>query len=86
MSKKSCGREYVSWPRKCQHFNEDIMDKNEFKTMRLNCGLTQMELAAKLGISFGTLNRWERGHFEINHHAAQIFRQNAKAWTVRGKK
>ena len=67
-------------------FLEVTMDKNEFKTMRLNCGLTQTELAAKLGISFGTLNRWERGHFEINQHAATIFRQNAKAWTIMGKK
>ena len=56
------------------------MDKNEFKTMRLNCGLTQMELAAKLGISFGTLNRWENGRFLINKHTAEIFRQNAGKW------
>lgn len=63
------------------------MDKNEFKTMRLNCGLTQGELAEKLGISsYVTISRWERGLFEINRHTAEIFRQNAKAWTIRGKK
>lgn len=59
------------------------MDKNEFKTMRINCGLTQMELADLMGVSFATLNRWENGRFLINKHAAEIFRQNSKRW---GKK
>jgi len=31
--------------------------------LRRQRGLTQEALAAELGVSFATVNRWERGHF-----------------------
>jgi len=37
---------------------------NHIRKMRREFGLTQVEMAKKLGISFATMNRWERGHFE----------------------
>ena len=36
----------------------------EIKTYRERELMTQEELAAKLGVSFATVNRWERGHHE----------------------
>ena len=38
------------------------MTKDKIQAMRKRLGLTQMQLAAKLGVSFVTVNRWERGH------------------------
>lgn len=32
------------------------------KTVRYKLGLSQEKLAAKLGVSFSTINRWEKGH------------------------
>ena len=34
------------------------------KDIRSRLNLSQMELAEKLGVSFATLNRWEKGHHE----------------------
>ena len=36
----------------------------EIKAYRERELITQEELAAKLGVSFATVNRWERGHHE----------------------
>ncbi len=36
----------------------------EIKAYRDRELITQEELAAKLGVSFATVNRWERGHHE----------------------
>ena len=38
------------------------MTPNEIKDLRKRMGLTQVQLAQKLHVSFATLNRWERGH------------------------
>jgi putative transcriptional regulator len=34
------------------------------KTLRHKMILSQMELAEELGVSFASVNRWEKGHFE----------------------
>lgn len=34
----------------------------KFRSLRIASGATQRELAAKLDVTEGTLNRWERGH------------------------
>src|SRR5262245_49856693 len=40
------------------------MKGDDIKRIRKSMGLTQQEFAAKLGVSFGAVNRWERGHNE----------------------
>lgn len=34
------------------------------KKLREKLLLTQMELSEFLGVSYGTVNRWEKGHYE----------------------
>ena len=41
--------------------------KDELKAFRKANGLTQMELAKKLGVSFATVNRLEKGHFKPSY-------------------
>ena len=41
--------------------------KDELKTFRKSSGLTQTQLANKLGVSFSTINRLENGHFNHNY-------------------
>ena len=38
--------------------------KEMVKKMRTDLLLSQTELAEMLGVSFATVNRWERGHHE----------------------
>lgn len=38
------------------------MTGKQIKTLRKACGLTQVEFADKMRVSFATVNRWERGH------------------------
>ncbi len=35
------------------------MKGRQIKVLRKNLGLTQVEFAEKLGVSFGSVNRWE---------------------------
>lgn len=37
------------------------MTADEIKALRLALGLTQVELANRLGVRFATVNRWENG-------------------------
>ena len=37
---------------------------SNIKLLRDKLFLTQEELAQKLGVSFSSVNRWERGHYE----------------------
>jgi putative transcriptional regulator len=39
-------------------------DPGRLKQLRQTLGLTQRELAARLGVSFSTVNRWEKGRAE----------------------
>ena len=32
--------------------------------LRLRLQITQMQLSEKLGVSYSTVNRWEKGHYE----------------------
>lgn len=43
------------------------MTGNQLHTLRVSRNMTKYKLSTKLGISLGTLNRWEREDFEIPH-------------------
>lgn len=38
------------------------MKPEVIKTLRRSLGMTQVKFAKALGVSFATVNRWERGH------------------------
>jgi len=40
------------------------MFKENLKTLRLSCNMTQIDLANKLGVSFKTISHWESGYSE----------------------
>ena len=51
-------------------------ENSEFvKSVRSQLGLTQQELADKLGVSFATVNRWENGKARPNIKAMKALKQ-----------
>ncbi|ERT07019.1 helix-turn-helix family protein [Lyngbya aestuarii BL J] len=44
-------------------------------TLRKRLGLSQEKLAVQLGVSFQTVNRWERGRTQPSHLALQAIKQ-----------
>ena len=44
--------------------------------LRKRLGMTQAKFAATIGVSFATVNRWERGHFSPSPLAMDVL----KAW------
>ncbi|NJK38124.1 MAG: helix-turn-helix transcriptional regulator [Oscillatoriales cyanobacterium RM1_1_9] len=48
---------------------------NLIATMRQRLGISQEKLASELGVSFQTVNRWERGHTKPSHLALVAIRQ-----------
>jgi type I restriction enzyme M protein len=44
-------------------------------TLRKRLGLSQEKLAAQLGVSFQTVNRWERGHSRPSQLALHAIKQ-----------
>ena len=42
------------------------MTRHELKTIRHSVGLTQVQFAKAMNVSFATVNRWERGHCRID--------------------
>lgn len=45
----------------------------KIKTVRLRLFLSQEKLAKELGVSFATINRWERGICEPNYGGQKAF-------------
>lgn len=43
------------------------------KDARKQLGLSQEKFAAKMGVSFSTINRWEKGHFMPSYLAQAQF-------------
>ncbi len=39
---------------------------------RLARGLSQRDVAVSLGVSVGTVSRWERGHLDYRHALAEL--------------
>lgn len=48
------------------------------KSARLQLFLSQEKLAKELGVSFATINRWERGLCESNYDGQKAFRDFCK--------
>ena len=45
----------------------------KIKFARKRMGLSQEKFAAKMGVSFSTINRWEKGHFLPSYLAQAQF-------------
>lgn len=52
--------------------------KEQLVIARAKCNLTQEELAKELGVSFSTVNRWERGRSTPTRKAICIFKDFCK--------
>ena len=50
-----------------------VMDKIEFKTRRERIGMSQAQLADKLGMSISTISKYETGLNEVPKHFRYIF-------------
>jgi transcriptional regulator with XRE-family HTH domain len=54
------------------------MSPKEAKRIRKKLGLTQVELAKKLGLHFMTISKWERGAEPIMKQTALVLKLLAK--------
>jgi transcriptional regulator with XRE-family HTH domain len=57
------------------------MTGKEVKAIRLRLGLTQRELAAKVGVARNTVTRWELGLMGVRESAVRLLRVLAKQHT-----
>ncbi len=42
------------------------------KALRQSRGETQEQFAARVGVTYSTVNRWERGHAKPSRHTARL--------------
>lgn len=56
------------------------MKPYELTNMRLRLGLSQAELARRLGVHPLTVNRWEMGHHRIHPAALQVLLRMDADW------
>lgn len=52
----------------------DTITGQEIRSVRNRLGLTQEEFAARIGVTFSTVNRWENGHAKPSRLAARALR------------
>ncbi|EAW36048.1 DNA-binding transcriptional regulator [Lyngbya sp. PCC 8106] len=57
---------------------------NLVRTLRERLGLSQEKLAASLGVSFQTVNRWERGRAKPSQLALNAIEQKLAEMGVQG--
>lgn len=50
------------------------MTPTDLKQIRLDLGLTQTEFGEKLGVTYGTVCRWENGKYAISERTAMVVR------------
>jgi transcriptional regulator with XRE-family HTH domain len=62
------------------------MTGKEVRTLRLKLGLTQAELAEKVGVARNTVTRWEMGVLGVRESAARLMQLLANAETRNTKK
>lgn len=56
----------------------NTMKPNEIRQVRKTLGITQRELAERIGVTLNTVGRWECGARVCNGTAATLLRQLAK--------
>lgn len=61
------------------------MNAMEIKEIRERLGLTQEALAHLIGVSFQTINRWERGIFKPSRLALEKIKQLEEKEKVNGR-
>ena len=54
------------------------MTPKEIRDIRERLGLTQEGFAREIGVSFATVNRWERGHMAPNGLSLKALQQMEK--------
>ena len=52
-----------------------MKSSDQIKEIRSRLNLSQSELAEKLGVSFATVNRWEKGHCEPSQIAVNAIKK-----------
>jgi DNA-binding transcriptional regulator YiaG len=57
----------------------------EIKKLRARMGLTQVQLAADLGVTENTVARWERDEMKMSEPAVRLLRSLARAITQKRK-
>lgn len=55
------------------------------RELRLLTGLTQEQFAASLGVTYGTINRWENGHSRPSPMAMDKIEQKLEEWGEQGQ-
>jgi DNA-binding transcriptional regulator YiaG len=53
------------------------MTAKQIKAIRSHLGLSQQQLATRLGVSFATVNRWENGHTKPQHTHDRLLKELA---------
>lgn len=54
----------------------------EIKSLRLQLLLSQEDFAKELGVSYSTINRWEREHTKPNYHALKRIDEYCKQHNI----
>lgn len=57
----------------------------EIKSLRLQLLLSQEDFAKELGVSYSTVNRWEREHTKPNYHAMKQIDEYCKKHNIKFK-
>lgn len=60
-----------------------IVKPSEFRILRKQLGLTQVQLSDALGVRANTIARWERGELRIGEPAARLLKVLASSPEVR---
>lgn len=51
---------------------------DEIKDLRIKCLMSQTDFAKELGVSFSTINRWEKGKSKPNYKALKKINEYCK--------
>ena len=64
------------------HHDVDLSQGNVIRNLRRQLGMTQEDLAHALGITVGTVSRWEKGRFRPSRLARVLILDFAKQHNV----